>query len=70
MAGPGGRQNGTMSQLVVARGWWLMVEDHLEEIFYPRDITHKMVGNMTNLVLSFIFFFIPPPPPMSLDAYM
>lgn len=33
MVGSGGRENGIMSSLVVARRWWLLVEDHLGENF-------------------------------------
>ena len=45
MAGSGGGEDGTMSQLVATRSCWLPAEDHLGEIFSPRDVTHKMVGN-------------------------
>jgi len=31
---------------VTARGCWLPIEDHLGYFFYPRDITHKMVGSI------------------------
>ena len=31
MASSGGGDNGTSSYLVATRGYWLLVEDHLEE---------------------------------------
>ena len=33
MVGSGGEDGGTSSYLVAARGYWLLVEDHLGEVF-------------------------------------
>ena len=41
MAGSGGRDNGTSSYLVVTRGRWLPVEDHLREKNSPIYVTNR-----------------------------
>ena len=48
MVGSGGGKDGTMSQLVAAKGCWLSAKDHLGEKIYPRVIPRKMVGNKFN----------------------
>ena len=34
---------------MAGRGYLLLDEDHLREKISPRDITHKMVGNMYHI---------------------